>query len=80
MNQLLYPYMTGKTIALTILCQQSRPLLFDTLSRFVIVFLQKSKCLLSSWLQSPAAVILEPQKINSVTVSIVSKSIYHEVM
>ena len=67
-------------------------LLFNTLSRFVIAFLPKSKCLLISWLQSPAtmvileppkiksAVILEPQKIKSVTVSIVSPSICHEVM
>ena len=67
MDQLSHPYMTtGKTIALTILCQHSRPLLFDMLSRFVIAFLQNSKCLLSSWLQSSSAVIFEPKKINSV--------------
>ena len=50
------------------------------LSRLVIAFLPKSKCLLISWLQSPSAVILEPKKIKSVTVSIVSPSICHEVM
>ena len=55
-------------------------LLFNMLSRFVIAFLPWSKHLLISWLQSPSAVILEPKKINSVTVSIVSPSIYHEVM
>ena len=55
-------------------------LLFNTLSRFVIVFLPKSKCLLISWLQSLTTVILDPKKIKSVTVSIVSPSIYHEVM
>ena len=55
-------------------------LLFNTLSWFIIAFLPKSKHLLISWLQSPSAVILEPQKIKSVTVSIVSSSICHEVM
>ena len=55
-------------------------LLFNMLSRFVIAFLPKSKCLLISRLQSPSAVILEPKKIKSVTVSIVSPSICHEVM
>ena len=55
-------------------------LLFNTLSRFVIAFLPRSKHLLISWLQSPSAVILEPKKIKSVTVSIVSPSICHEVM
>ena len=54
-------------------------LLFNTLSRFVIAFLP-NKCLLISWLQSPSAVVLEPKKIMSVTVSIVSPSICHEVM
>ena len=57
------------------LCQ-----LFNMLSRFVIVFLPRSKSLLISWLQSPSAVILEPKKIKSVTVSIVSLSIFHEVI
>ena len=55
-------------------------LLFNMLSRFVIGFLPRTKNLLISWLQSPSAVILEPKKIKSVTVSIVSPSICHEVM
>ena len=55
-------------------------LLFNTLSRFVIAFLPRSKHLLISWLQSPSAVIWGPKKIKSVTVSIVSPSIRHEVM
>ena len=55
-------------------------LLFNMLSRLVIAFLPRSKCLLISWLQSPSAVILEPKKIKSLNVSIVSPSIYHEVM
>ena len=55
-------------------------LLFNTLSRFVIAFLPRSKCLLISWLQSPSAVILELKKIKSVTVSIVSPFICHEGM
>ena len=55
-------------------------LLFNMLSRFVIAFLPRSKRLLISWLQSTAAEILEPKKIKSVTVSIISPSIYHEVM
>ena len=56
------------------------PLLFNMLSRLVITFLPRSKCLLTSWLQSPSAVILEPRKIKSATVSTVSPSISHEVM
>ena len=55
-------------------------LFFNMLSRFVIPFLPRSKCLLILWLQSPSAVILEPKKIKSLTVSIVSPSISHEVM
>ena len=55
-------------------------LLFNTLSRFVIAFPPRSKRLLISWLHSPSAVILEPKKIKSVTVSIVSPFICHEVM
>ena len=55
-------------------------LLFNMLSRFVIAFLPRSKHLLISWLQSPSAVILEPPKIKSATVSIVSPSIFHELM
>ena len=54
--------------------------LFNMLSRLVIAFLPESKHLLISWLQSPSAVILEPPKIKSVTVSIISPSICHEVM
>ena len=61
------------------LCWQSN-MLFNMLSRLVIAFLPRSKHLLISWLQSPSAVILEPKKIKSVTVSIVSESICHEVM
>ena len=55
-------------------------LLFNMLSSLVIAFLPRSKCLLNSWLQSPSAVTLEPKKIKSVAVSIVSPSICHEVM
>ena len=55
-------------------------LLFNMLSRLVITFLPRSKHLLISWLQSPSAVILEPKKIKSLTISIVSPSICHEVM
>ena len=55
-------------------------LLFHMLSRLGIAFLPRSKCLLISWLQSPSAVILEPKKLKSLTVSIVSPSICHEVM
>ena len=63
--QLSHPYMTtGKTIALTrwTFASKAMPLLFNMLSRFVITFLLRSKCLLISWLQSPFAVILEPSK------------------
>ena len=70
--QLSYPYMTtGKIIALTrqTFVGQVMSLLFNVLSRLVISFLPRSKCLLISWLQSPSAVILEPRKIKSVTVS-----------
>ena len=73
---------TGKTIALIrwTFASKVMSLLFNMLSRFVIAFLPRSKSLLISWLQSPSAVILELKKIKSVTVSIVSPSIYHEVM
>ena len=72
----------GKTIALTIHTSVDKVifLLFNMLSRFVIAFLPRSKRLLISWLQSPSTVILEPKKIKSVTVSIVSPSICHKVM
>ena len=81
--QISYPYMTtGKTIALTrrTIVDKVMSLLFNMLSRLVITFLPRSKCLLISWLQSPSAVILEPRKIKSATVSTVSPSICHEVM
>ena len=73
---------TGKTIALNILTfvGKEMSLLFTMLSRLIIAFLPRSKRLLISWLQSPPAVILEPPKIKSLTVSIVSPSIWHEVM
>ena len=81
--QLSHPYITtGKTIALTkrTFVVKVMPLLFNMLSGLVINFLQMSKCLLLSWLQSPSAVILSPPppKIMSVTVSTVSASIYHD--
>ena len=81
--QLSHPYMTtGKTIALIrwTFVGKVMSLFFNMLSRFVITFLPRSEKLLISWLQSPCAVILEPQKIKSVTVSTVSPSISHEVM
>ena len=81
--QLSHPYMTtGKTRALTMWTFVSKvmSLLFKMLSRLVIAFLPRNKCLLISWLQSPSAVILEPKKINSLTVFIVSPSICHEVL
>ena len=81
--QLSHPYMTaGKTIALTrwTFVGKVMSLLLNILSRLVIIFLQRSKRLLSSWLQSPSVVILESLKIKSATVSTVSPSICHEVM
>ena len=81
--RLSHPYMTtGKTIALTrrTFVGKGMSLLFNMLSRLVITFLPRSKGLLISWLQSPSAVILEPPKIKSDTVSTVSPSISHEVM
>ena len=81
--QLSHPYLTtGKTIALTrrTFVGKVMSLLFNELPRLVIPFLPRSKCLLISWLQSPSAVILEPPKIKSVTVSTVSPSICHEVI
>ena len=83
MVQLSHPSMTaGKNIALTIQTFVSKviSLLFNMLSRFVIAFLPRSKCLLISWLQSLPAVILEPKKIKSVTVSTFPPSICHKVM
>ena len=81
--QISHPYMTTvKTIALTrwTFVDRVMSLLFNVLSRLVITFLPRSKCLLISWLQLPSAVILEPRKIKSATVSTVFLSIYHEVM
>ena len=73
---------SGKTIALTrwTFIGKVLSLLFNILSRLVITFLPRSKCLLISWLQSPSAVILEPPKIKPLNVSIVSPSVCHEVM
>ena len=80
--QLSYPYMTTGKITLTIqtIVDKVMSLLFNMLSRFGIAFLPRSKHLLLLWLQSPSTVILEPKKIKSVTVSIVSPSICHEVV
>ena len=83
MVQLSHPYMTtGKTIPLTrwTFVGLVMSLLFNMLSRFVIAFLPRSMRLLISWVQSPSAGILEPPKIKSLTVSIVSPSICHKVM
>ena len=82
MVQLSHPYMTtGKAIALTTgtFIGKVMSLLFNMLSRFVIVSLPRRKDLLISWPQSPSTVILQPKKIKSVTVSIYSPSICHEV-
>ena len=79
--QLSHPYMTtGKTIALTrqTFVGKAMSLLFNMLSRLDIAFLPRIKCLLISWLQSPSAVILEPRKIKSATVSTVSPSGCHD--
>ena len=80
--QLSYPCLTtGKSIALTRQNFVGKMfLLFNMLSRLVITFLPRIKHLLISWVQSPSAVILEPRKIKSATVSTVSPSIQHEVM
>ena len=76
--QLSHPYMTtGKTIVLTRWTIVGK---FNMLSRSVILFLPRSKHLLISWLQSPSAVILEPNKRKSLTISIVSPFICHELM
>ena len=81
--QLSHPYMTtGNTIVLTrwTFVGKVMSLLFNTLSRVVITVVPRSKRLLISWPQSPSAVILEPKKIKSVTVSTVSPSVCHDVM
>ena len=83
MVQLSHPYMIiGKIIALTrwTFVSKLMSLFYNMLSRLVIAVLPQSKCLLNSWLQTPSEVILEPKKIKSITVSIVSLSICHEVM
>ena len=83
MVQLSYLYMnTEKSIALTrqTIVGKVKSLLYNTLSRFVIGFLPRSKHLLISWLQSLPTVILEPKNIRSLIVSIISPSIYHEVI
>ena len=80
---LSHTYMTtGKTIGLTrwTFVDKVMSLLLNMLSRLVIIFLPRSKCLLISWLQSPSVVILEPRKIKSDTVSTVCSSISHKVM
>ena len=81
--QLSYPHMTpGKTMAWTrwTFVGKVMSLLFNMLSKLVIIFIPRSNCLLISWLQSSSVVILEPKKIKSVTVSTVSLSICHQVM
>ena len=81
--QIAHPYMTtGKIIALArrTFVGKVMSLLFNILSRLVITFLPRCRRLLISWLQSPSAVVLEPRKIKSATVSTVSPSICHEVM
>ena len=81
--QLSHPYMTtGKTKALTrwTFVGKVMPLLFNMLSRLVIAFLPRSNHLLIPWLQSQSEVILEPKKVKTVTVSVVSPSVCHEVM
>ena len=84
MVQLSHPYMmtTGEAKALSrwTFVGKLMSLLFNTLSRFAVAFPPRSKRLLFSWLQSPPAVILEPKKMKSVTVSIIFQSICHEVM
>ena len=83
MVQLSHPYITtGETTALTTwtFVGKVTSLFFNMLSRLVTAFLPRSKQLLISWLQSSSAVILEPKKIKSLTVSIVSPSICHDVM
>ena len=83
MLQLSHPYMaSGRTIAWIAWTFVSKvmSLLFNMLSRLIVDFFPRSESLLISWLQLPSAVILEPKKIKSLTVSIVSPSICHEVM
>ena len=76
----IHDYWKNKALTRWTFAGKVMALLFNMLSRLVITFLTRSKRLLISWLQSPSAVILEPKKIKSVTVSIISSSICHEVM
>ena len=80
MVQLIHYYWEIIVLTIQTLVSKVISLLLKMLSRFVIAFLPKNKCLLISWLQSLSTVILEPKKIKSLTVSIVSPSICHEVM
>ena len=77
MVSLSHPYVTTRKTVASTFDGKVMSLLFNMLSRLVIAFLPRSKCLLISWLQSPSAVILEPKKIKSVTVYIVSPFICH---
>ena len=76
----VHDYWKNDSFDYTNICQQSSVPAFNTLSRFVIAFLPRSKCLLISWLRSLSAVILEPKNVKSVTVSTISPSICPEVM
>ena len=76
----IHDYWKNYSFDYTEICRQSDVSLLKMLSRFVITFLPRSKSLLISWLQSQSAVILEPKKVKSVTISIVSPSVCHEVM
>ena len=76
----IHDHWKNNSLDQTDLCWQSNSSVFNMLSRLVITFFPRSKCLLISWLQSPSAVILEPRKIKSATVSTVSPSICHEVV
>ena len=76
----VHDYWKNHALTILIFVGQVMPVLFNTVSSFVIAFLPKNKHLLISWLQSPSAVILESPKIKSATVSTVSPSIYHEMM
>ena len=83
MVQISHPYVTtGKTIVLTkqTFVGKVMSLLFNMLSKLVIAFIPRSKCLFISWLQSLSAVVLEPKKLKSITLSIVSPSICNEVI
>ena len=76
----IHDYWKNHSFDYTDLCQQSNVSAFNMLPQLVVTFLPRSEHLLISWLQSPSPVLLEPKKIKSVTVSIVSPSICHEVM